>query len=341
MLAWWTENAPSKPSKNSKGKRALSREDEDFRTEFADYLTDKYLSSKLDPLVSSIIVTKIRKTLSKIIEDFSNDGIIPIGIDEMEFTESSVNNINPMKKMSGNSLVSNLKNSENQINNDLYNNKNENIYNDNGDKVSERGSGNNMEDSGPKVKNTRRQKFELEKKTMKEQYAQYMKKNKNENGRNVINDIESREDHIELLENPESLNENNSNNDRNSQKNNDKHSQKNNNYSNNSGQKNNDNNSQKNDDYDNYNKNTSNLKKVVSDDQTNKITSTDNRNKTNKNNVRMDLKISEKEKEKIKGKKEKENEDIDEDRNSAVAADYASLNSDIRSLLSSIQKPKI
>lgn len=183
MLGWWSDNAPPvKGSKGSKNRSKGTREDEDTRAEFADYLTDKYLCSKLDPLQSSELVSKVRKTLSKLIEDFAAEGIIPKGIDEIKFVDASSHSAESSanaqyRKAPGSSLVSNMK-----------------VRREDADYDS--GASGAVDDYSSKKEEangaSRRAKLETEKKTMKEQYAQYMKRNKT--GKNVISDTEIKED---------------------------------------------------------------------------------------------------------------------------------------------------
>ena len=56
---------------------AASRQNEEVRGEYADYLTEKYLSNKLDPLPPSRTISAVRKEILSIIETFAvlNDSI--------------------------------------------------------------------------------------------------------------------------------------------------------------------------------------------------------------------------------------------------------------------------
>lgn len=58
--------------------------DDKMRGEFADYMTHKYLSNQLDTLLSSKTVTKVRKEVSFIIEQFANDAIIANSVLQMK-----------------------------------------------------------------------------------------------------------------------------------------------------------------------------------------------------------------------------------------------------------------
>jgi hypothetical protein len=61
ITQWWLTNT----SKHN---------DEDYRSEYAEVLTEKYLCQKLDPLPGTLYVTKARKIVSSIIEEFATDG---------------------------------------------------------------------------------------------------------------------------------------------------------------------------------------------------------------------------------------------------------------------------
>ena len=61
---WWSQS----PSNQ--------RSDDDVREEYADYLTEKYMCQKFDLFPSSIGITKIRKEVCKVIENFATDGYL-------------------------------------------------------------------------------------------------------------------------------------------------------------------------------------------------------------------------------------------------------------------------
>ena len=89
LIAWLTEklHAQTTPAAAAKGQKALQKEFIDACADCADYLTDKYLCLKLDPLHSSELVSKVRKTMSKIIEDFAVSGDVPEDFEEVRFYE--------------------------------------------------------------------------------------------------------------------------------------------------------------------------------------------------------------------------------------------------------------
>lgn len=59
LQSWWT-NEP------------LRRHDYSAREEYADYLTDKYMCQKLDPLPTTKVVSNMRKEISRIIDAFAS-----------------------------------------------------------------------------------------------------------------------------------------------------------------------------------------------------------------------------------------------------------------------------
>ena len=61
---WWSQS----PS--------IQRSDDDVREEYADYLTEKYMCQKFDLFPSSLEITKIRKEVCKVIENFATDGYL-------------------------------------------------------------------------------------------------------------------------------------------------------------------------------------------------------------------------------------------------------------------------
>eukprot|EP01041_Mallomonas_annulata_P000660 gene660-1272_t len=61
---WWSDNFSK-------------REDDEAREMCADYLSDKYMCQRLDPLPPSKVVTQVRKNMSRIIDDFAVDGNLP------------------------------------------------------------------------------------------------------------------------------------------------------------------------------------------------------------------------------------------------------------------------
>jgi hypothetical protein len=181
-LAWWNDNNVINASHDYQKKDKKERDIEDLRTEYSDYLTDKYLCLKLDPLKSSEIVTKVRKIMSKIIEDFAK-GYLPDDIDEIVFYKIT-GNIGNNYKNKDSSLVSNLnkKIQENKIgykdHDDSKNSKNplRQIV----DKIdSTEITGKNGEKIDKKTKQ------EAEKKTMKEQYTEYMRRSKSTKNRAI------------------------------------------------------------------------------------------------------------------------------------------------------------
>lgn len=89
LMAWLSEklHAQASPESGAKGQKALQKELVDACADCADYLTDKYLCLKLDPLHSSELVSKVRKTMSKIIEDFAVSGNVPDDFEEIRFYE--------------------------------------------------------------------------------------------------------------------------------------------------------------------------------------------------------------------------------------------------------------
>jgi hypothetical protein len=60
--------------------------DDECRGDFADYLTDKFMCSILDPMPPSRNVSQVRKQIYKIIEDFAKSGTIPKSFEVMEFS---------------------------------------------------------------------------------------------------------------------------------------------------------------------------------------------------------------------------------------------------------------
>ena len=86
---WWSQS----PSNQ--------RSDDDVREEYADYLTEKYMCQKFDLFPSSLGITKIRKEVCKVIENFATDGYLNfIEIDKLiqanhAIIMANVNNTNP------------------------------------------------------------------------------------------------------------------------------------------------------------------------------------------------------------------------------------------------------
>jgi len=61
---WWMENL------------AL-REDDEARERCADYMSDKYMCQRLDPLPASRVVTQVRRNISQVIDEFATQGVVP------------------------------------------------------------------------------------------------------------------------------------------------------------------------------------------------------------------------------------------------------------------------
>jgi len=78
LQKWWKDN------------KAL-RQNEDTRGNQADFLTDKYMCGKLDPLPPSKIVSGVRKEISRIIEEFASDGELPHDFGDIVFQINSDN----------------------------------------------------------------------------------------------------------------------------------------------------------------------------------------------------------------------------------------------------------
>jgi len=78
LQKWWQDN------------KAL-RQNEDSRGNQADFLTDKYMCGKLDPLPPSRIVSGVRKEISRIIEEFASDGELPHNFDQIVFQVNTDN----------------------------------------------------------------------------------------------------------------------------------------------------------------------------------------------------------------------------------------------------------
>lgn len=74
LQAWWNDK-----------KNLLNRQDEERRAAFSDYLTDKFMCKKLDPLPPSRVVTSVRKELSRIVEEFCSVGSLPDNFDSIVF----------------------------------------------------------------------------------------------------------------------------------------------------------------------------------------------------------------------------------------------------------------
>jgi len=74
LQAWWNDK-----------KNLLHRQDEERRAAFSDYLTEKFMCKKLDPLPPSRVVTSVRKELSRIVEQFCSVGTLPDNFDSIIF----------------------------------------------------------------------------------------------------------------------------------------------------------------------------------------------------------------------------------------------------------------
>jgi hypothetical protein len=157
---------------NKKNKK--EEEGEDLRIEYSDYLTDKYLCLKLDPLKSSEIVSKVRKIMSKIIDDFAK-GILPDDIDEIVFYKIAGNNGENYKSKDS-SLVSNLNRKIQENKTDYKKLDSENSKNPLRQIVDKIDAPQLSGKNGEKI--DKKTKQEAEKKTMKEQYAEYMRRSK-------------------------------------------------------------------------------------------------------------------------------------------------------------------
>ena len=67
------------------GDNSLRRKDTDARGDFADYLVNKYLSKRLDPLPPSKTVTTVRRAISKIVEDVGSATDLSLDFAETAF----------------------------------------------------------------------------------------------------------------------------------------------------------------------------------------------------------------------------------------------------------------
>ena len=72
LCTWWANNN-------------LKHSDEDARTDLADFLTEKYMSKKLDPLPPSKIVSNTRKRMMEIIEELAKPGLLPHDFTDIVF----------------------------------------------------------------------------------------------------------------------------------------------------------------------------------------------------------------------------------------------------------------
>ena len=72
LCTWWANNN-------------LKHSDEDARTDLADFLTEKYMSQKLDPLPPSKIVSNTRKKMMEIIEELAKPGLLPHDFTDIVF----------------------------------------------------------------------------------------------------------------------------------------------------------------------------------------------------------------------------------------------------------------
>lgn len=182
LLSWWNDNNSTTVSREKS-----DQEDDDLRTEYSDYLTDKYLCLKLDPLKSSELVSKVRKVMSKIIEDFASKSCLPDDIDDIVFYKIT-GNIDDKHKNKNSSLVLNMnkKIQENKVDykkhNDFENNKNQLRH-----VVDKRETTEIIGKNGENV--DRKTKQDVEKKTMKEQYAEYMRRTKGHKNKKVSKPI--------------------------------------------------------------------------------------------------------------------------------------------------------
>merc|ERR1711916_377659 len=70
-------------------KNNLKYSDEDARTDLADFLTDKYMSKKLDPLPPSKIVSNTRKRMMEIIEELAKPGLLPHDFTDVVFKKKA------------------------------------------------------------------------------------------------------------------------------------------------------------------------------------------------------------------------------------------------------------
>ena len=78
LQKWWQDNK-------------AFRQNEDARGNQADFLTDKYMCGKLDPLPPSRIVSGVRKEISRIIEEFASDGELPHNFGDIVFQVNTDN----------------------------------------------------------------------------------------------------------------------------------------------------------------------------------------------------------------------------------------------------------
>jgi hypothetical protein len=78
LQSWWSKNA-------------IARKSQESRADCADFLTDKYMCKRLDPLPSSKIVSQIRKEISTVIELFaSSEHLDNKFIDEVFLSKDSI-----------------------------------------------------------------------------------------------------------------------------------------------------------------------------------------------------------------------------------------------------------
>lgn len=96
LQKWWQDNK-------------AFRQNEDSRGNQADFLTDKYMCGKLDPLPPSRIVSGVRKEISRIIEEFASDGELPHNFGDIAF-QVNLDNLGVMNTINeSKGLVDNIK----------------------------------------------------------------------------------------------------------------------------------------------------------------------------------------------------------------------------------------
>ena len=67
------------------GSNQSRRQEIEARGDFADYMTDKYMCKKLDPMPPSKIISSVRKDISKILEEFAGAGMLPSNFTDVVF----------------------------------------------------------------------------------------------------------------------------------------------------------------------------------------------------------------------------------------------------------------
>lgn len=147
------------------------RQDEEVRCEYSDYLTDKYMCKKLDPLPPSRTISAVRKEISKIIDTFAGEGYLPSNFSEIVFKIEDDESVGP----AGNAATAALLASE--IRSKMQTSiAPPNLHAESGGMIDSTGSSNDINSKAKPANVTDKgKKKEMEKARVKAQYEAYMK----------------------------------------------------------------------------------------------------------------------------------------------------------------------